>query len=197
MVGWDVALERFASLAQAASADWMLVGGAASAVHGVGLKPGDVDVSARTVADVVELASVLPPVDAVTGDSELDPETFLSTERRPLLSFDGGTWTFGRWVLAGEKVEIAHIAADHSRLHETVGGEVWRHRQWCAWRAIQLPIVPLEVQLATMLRRGLTDRGRAAAARLRERGHDPDLLRRALEDQDVDASEADLAGTGA
>jgi hypothetical protein len=192
--GWEVALERFATLAAATSADWMLVGSAASAVHGVGLQPGDIDVLARSAADVSTLASVLPPAEAGASDPHLDPETFLSTAHEPVATFEDGTWTFGRWLLEGVRVEVAHIAADDGRLHETTGSAVWRHRQTAAWRGIRLPIVPLEVQLATMLGRGLTDRARAAAARLHERGHDPGLLRRALEDQGVDLSHADIGG---
>lgn len=194
MAGWLAALERFAGLAATTSADWMLVGSAASAVHGVDLQPGDVDLLAHTAADVFELAAVLPPAEAVADQLKIDPKTFLSTKSQSVVTFGEGAWTFGRWLLDGTKVEVAHIAGDDGLLHETSGREIWRNRQWIAWRGIQLPIVPLEVQLATMLSRDLTNRSEAAKARLRERGYDADLLIKAHTDQGVASPGLDIPG---
>lgn len=190
MVRWLVALERVADLVAGTSADWMLVGSAASAVHGVDLQPGDVDILAHTAADVFEVAAVLPAAEAAATDRETDPQTFLSSRSQPVITF--GEWTLGRWLVDGEKVEVAHIAGDDGLLQETGGSEIWRHRQWMPWQGYQLPIVPLEVQLATMLSRGLTVRSRAAVARLRERGHDRALLAKALSDKALDSSGLEL-----
>jgi hypothetical protein len=185
MAEWLAALERFACLAATTSAEWMLVGSAASAVHGVDVQPGDVDLLAHTPADVFELAAVLPPAQGVADQSEIDPRTFLSTRSRSVVTFGDGAWTFGRWLLNGARVEVAHITGDDGLLRETSGREIWRHRQWMAWRGIQLPIVPLEVQLATMLSRDQTNRSQAARTRLQERGYDPDLLLKALAAQGI------------
>ncbi len=181
---WPTALQHFAQLAETTSAQWMLVGSAASAVHGVDLSPGDIDVLARTPKDVTTLAAVLPSRDLpVRGD--LDPQTFLSTKDEPVVRFGGG-WTFGRWFLDGETVEAAHIAGVHGRLTETSGREVWRHRRLIRWRGRLLPIVPLEVQLVTMVSRELDERVRAAAECLRHNGYDEHLVRRAARDRGLD-----------
>ncbi|MDQ2846327.1 MAG: hypothetical protein M3Y77_08245, partial [Actinomycetota bacterium] len=157
MTDWRAALQQFAGLAATTSAEWMLVGSAASAVHGVELSPGDIDVLARTPNDVVKLVAVLPSLD-MPGQLDVDPQTFVSTTEQPVITFGG--WTFGRWFLDGETVELAHIAGVHRGLTEN-GGDVWRLRRLVRWRGNLLPIVPLEVQLATMLSRKLDERSRA------------------------------------
>lgn len=68
MAGWAAALEYFSDLAATTSADWMLVGRAASAVHGVGLQLGDVDLLATGVnSDVCWLRSLTAPCRARAG----------------------------------------------------------------------------------------------------------------------------------
>lgn len=189
MTDWRTALQHFARLAATASAEWMLVGSAASAVHGVELSPGDIDVLARTANDVVKLAAVLPSLD-MPGQLDVDPQTFVSTTEQPVITFGG--WTFGRWFLDGDTVELAHIAGVYGRLTES-GGEVWGQRRLVRWRGNLLPIVPLEVQLATMLGRGLDECSQAAAECLRRNGYDERLLHRAVRDRGIDP--ASLPGT--
>lgn len=183
MTDWRTALQHFAGLAATTSAEWMLVGSAASAVHGVELSPSDIDVLARTANDVTKLAAVLPSL-AIPGQ-DVDPHTFLSTTERPVVTFGGG-WTFGRWFLDGATVEVAHIAGVHGRLTETSGSEVWRQRRLVRWRGNLLPLVPLEVQLATMLGRELDQRSRATAECLRRNGYNEAMLQRAMRDRGID-----------
>ncbi|MGI8416802.1 MAG: hypothetical protein ACR2P2_11485 [Nakamurella sp.] len=194
MTDWRTSLQHFAGLAATTSAEWMLVGSGASAVHGVELSPGDIDVLARTANDVTKLAAVLPSLELpsleLPGQQDLDPQTFRSSTERPLLTFGG--WTFGRWFLDEGTVEVAHIAGVHRGLTEN-GGEVWRHRRLVRWRGNLLPIVPLEIQLATMLSRQLDDRSQASAECLRHNGYDAALLRLALRDRGIDP--ASLPGT--
>ncbi|MDQ2846900.1 MAG: hypothetical protein M3Y77_11230, partial [Actinomycetota bacterium] len=66
------------------------------------------------------------------------------------------------------------------------GGDVWRLRRLVRWRGNLLPIVPLEVQLATMLSRKLDERSRAAAECLHRNGYDEALLQRAMLDRGID-----------
>lgn len=129
MTGWCEALGAFADAAADTGAQWMLVGSAASAVHGVPLVPNDVDISARAGDDVAALAKVLTPV-ASTEGPDLDPRTFLSTPSQPVVTFGDDTWTFGRWLMGGTKVEIASIASGGGQLLETTGADIWNHRQF-------------------------------------------------------------------
>ncbi|MDQ2739011.1 MAG: hypothetical protein M3Y35_10465, partial [Actinomycetota bacterium] len=66
------------------------------------------------------------------------------------------------------------------------GGDVWRLRRLVRWRGNLLPIVPLEVQLATMLSRKLDERSRATAKCLHRNGYDEALLQRAMLDRGID-----------
>lgn len=152
---WVGALLRFAELVHPLAVDWMLVGSAATAVRGVELDPGDLDVLVRGPQDVGRIAAVMPALE--DDDGELDPERFLSSKVRPTITFDSGSWTFGRWHLGEVKVEVAHISAPESepyQLIETMGDLVWLERQIIDLEGTQIPIVPLEVQIATMVARG-------------------------------------------
>lgn len=73
---------------------------------------------------------------------------------------DQDRWTFGRWLVCDIQVELAHIDRPGvgPLLLETAGDAVWSSERVLSWRGIEIPIVPLEVQIATMLTRGQDDR---------------------------------------
>jgi hypothetical protein len=93
------------------------------------LEPGDLDVLVRGAGDVERIASAMPSVADEHEDDE--PARFLSTERRPLLVFGGGSWVLRRWSLGDVKLEVAYIRtepSEHSRLLETAGALIWAER---------------------------------------------------------------------
>jgi len=137
--------------------------------------PNDIDISVRRAADVSKLATVLKPAEP-PDDPVLDPRTFLSTTEQPVITFANDTWTLGRWLIGGTKVEVAHILSDDDLVVETSGAAVWRYRQSVDWRDRNVPIMPLEVQLATMLIRELPARVHAAAERPRLAATMPNFL---------------------
>jgi hypothetical protein len=186
-IRWVSELQHFATLVQPLGVQWMLVGSSATAVRGVPLAPGDLDVLVRAPHDVTAVAAVMPSIE--DREVNADPATFLSTKARPVLEFANGTWFLGRWHLNDVEVEVAHIRSsrqEQDRLLETSGEAVWHRCESVEVLGMRIPIVPLEVQMATMLARGQHDRlshvmQAGAASHL-----NGELLRAALHDQGFD-----------
>lgn len=183
-VPWMGALSRFARLVQHVGAEWMLVGSAATAVRGVDLVPGDLDALVRAALDVESIAAVMPSSD--DDDGNADPASFLSSTARPVLRFANGRWALGRWHLGGVEVEVAHIHSagrERDRLIETAGDRIWRKRESVDLLGSRIPIVPLEVQIATMVVRAQDERLLRVMRVVAETGLRQDLLREALRDR--------------
>ena len=184
MERWPEALEEVVDRLEGSETGWMLVGSAATALHGVAITPGDFDVLVRDPADVRRAAGALPSPE--TTSRHRDPGEWLSSVPEPILEFgEGSRWTFGRWVIRGVRVEVANIEdpAAAGRLIETTGALVWEARSSVLWRGRSVPVIPLEVQIATMLVRGQSDRLTAVAAVPDRNSLDRRLLRRALRDR--------------
>lgn len=184
---WEASLLEAIARLRPLRVDWMLVGSAGTAVHGAQIQPVDIDILLRRADDVASVAQSMP--NRVDPSPSSDPEEWLSTAHQPVLRFgtENDRWTFGRWVLAGMVVEVAHIAASGAEglLIETLGEQVWRVRTWVVWRGQRLPVVPLEVQLASMVARGQDERlARAISSRAPTRLNRL-LLRRALDDRKI------------
>ncbi|WP_454149038.1 hypothetical protein [Microbacterium lacticum] len=114
-------------------------------------------------------------------------DEFLSAPDRPLLATPDGSWLFGRWWIDGGKLEVARIRIDipPSSVVETMGSGVWMTRRSVDWRGRDVPVVPLEVQLATVVLRGQIGREHAIRARLAEQGTDQTLLAQAFADRGI------------
>jgi hypothetical protein len=174
---WERSLITVLELMSDSAAEWMVVGSAATALQGVSIDPGDIDILARHPRDVNTIAALLGTYVAETSPST-DHEDFLSTSASPTTTSGDGVWTFGRWWVSGTKVEVAHIADDpgSGAVIETAGHEVWRHRRNIHWRGFDVSVVPLEIQLATSRSRALTYRPDAIAQFLAVHGEDSELL---------------------
>lgn len=160
----------------------MLVGSAATRLHGADVDPADVDilVHPETPDDaLLRLAGALSD-HVVDGPASQNLEHFMSTRDQSLLA--AGAWLFGRWMIDGCKLEVARIQepVDPSSLLETHGLVIWSFREDIEWRGRSLPVVPLEVQLATVVVRGQTEREKTVRAALTERGYDHELQERAM-----------------
>jgi len=180
--GWSDALRELAVRLAGTNVEWMLIGSAATALHGAAIEPGDLDVAVSTSAGVRTAATVLP---SRTDRSSPADAVWFSSLAEPTMTFvDPGDarWTFGRWTLAGVRVELAHIdsPAPAALLVETPAAAVWDERLVIDWNGTQIPVVPVEVQLATMLSRDQPDRLQATLAAVDPASLDVDLLRRAL-----------------
>jgi hypothetical protein len=168
--------------------EWMLLGSAATALRGVAVVPGDIDIAVLTADDIVRAAAVLPTPDVAAVESEeFVPADWISTVRQPVRRFGGGEerWAFGRWFVDGIKVELAHIDAPAvaGLMIETRAPLVWYEREILECHGQHIPTVPIEVQLATMVARGQDDRIAATIATVEL---NVPLLRRAISDKQVE-----------
>lgn len=119
---WSTTLATVAEHLNGNRIDWMLLGSAATALRGVPIIPGDIDIALLTANDVTRAATVLPtpdPPDAPELDESGVPPDWISTTAEPARHFAhaGEQWTFGRWFIDGVKVELAHIDIDTTRLN--------------------------------------------------------------------------------
>ena len=181
MSDWQHALSIFADAAPD-DVRWMLVGSAATRLHGADVDPADVDilVHPETPDDaLLRLASCLSD-HAVDGPASQSLEHFMSARDQSLLA--AGAWLFGRWMIDGYKLEVARIRepVDPLSLLETQGLVIWSVREVVQWRGRSVPVVPLEVQLATVVLRGQAEREESVRAALTERGFDHELQERAM-----------------
>lgn len=186
---WMDALEMVAVRLNRAGVDWMLVGSAATAIRGVEIEPGDLDIALPTPAAVYAAAHHFPSRTDKPPTS--DPDGWYSSVAQPVRDFTdhaGSRWVFGRWTIDGVKVELAHIDRPGTAdlLVETFGQAVWAARGVLAWQRTQVPVVPIETQLVTMMLREQYERLEATLSTV---GLDVDIamLRRAITDRQTEA----------
>jgi hypothetical protein len=179
---WTTTLATVAQHLNNARIDWMLLGSAATALRGVAIVPGDIDIAVRTPDDIAHAAAVLP-----TPSESTDSNLWFSTLTQPALQWGDADerWHFGRWMINDVKVELAHIGAPAvaELMVETRGPLVWHERQTLTCDGHPVPTVPTEVQLATMMARQQDARIAATIAALDRTSLDVQLLRRAIADK--------------
>ena len=167
----------------------MLVGSTATRLQGVAIDPGDVDVLIHPDTSDSDMTAIAAEFTRHANETTVsdDPDRFLSTQYQPLIATPDGAWLFGRWMVDGCKLEIARIRVETEpgALLETMGTGVWSVRRQVSWRGVVVPVVPLEVQLATSVSRGLTQRADAVRKYLLDYGVDQALLEKALADRGV------------
>lgn len=190
MRAWERTLEAVARRLNDAQIEWMLVGSAATALRGAAITPGDIDVLLPTAAAVRTAAVQFPcRPDRWLDD---DPATWHSSVCQPVLTWEHELtrWTFARWTIEGTKVELAHLDSPDAdnRLSETHGAAVWSVLETLTWRGVSLPMVPIEVQIATMISRGQEGRLDAVLSAVGAHDLDRGLLSRALAHRRIDAS---------
>jgi hypothetical protein len=175
-------LATVAERLNSARIDWMLLGSAATALRGIAIVPGDIDIAVLAPDGVARAATVLP-----TPSESTDSNLWFSTLTQPALQWGDADerWHFGRWMINDVKVELAHIDAPAvaELLVETRGPLVWRERETLSCHGHPVPTVPIEVQLATMMSRRQDDRIDVTIAALDRTSLDVQLLRRAIADK--------------
>src|SRR5687767_10979519 len=128
---WIAVLATVAEQLNESHIEWMLVGSAATALRGAAIVPGDIDIAVLEAADVARAATVLPTPNGPLVGSH-DPADWVSTAAEPTLRFEhaGERWTFGKWMIDGVKVEVAHIDAPvvAALMIETRALLVWHER---------------------------------------------------------------------
>lgn len=182
---WSAALTFTAEILNRNRIPWMLVGSGATALRGAAIMPGDLDIAVNSAADLAQAARLMPTPDVEIPQDPV-PEWF-STTSAPTLSFGGANeeWTFGRWIIEGFRVEIAHIESPGTATLylETRSPLSWSDREILHCSGHDIPTVPIEPQLATMMARGQAERIEATLAVVDVGLLDRSRLRRAIDDK--------------
>jgi hypothetical protein len=171
---------------------WVVVGSTATALQGCGVTPHDLDLLTQEPASVSRFAELLAPFAA----AESSESFFLSTRAVPVYvgPMGGMDWHFGRWMIGGLSVEVAHIAAPEG--HPALQGDgvwecgpaIWPHIRRASFEGYSVPVVPLEIQVQANFVRGHTESGENLLCRVeeiarafREGGYDRALLEWAMD----------------
>jgi hypothetical protein len=181
-----------------------VIGSVASALQGCQVSPRDLDLLAIRPEEVTRFAELMWAYAPKHVAHPTDHADWLSSQETPLsIGPDdyGFVWHFGRWLVDGLKVEMAHIAppegfptsVDRAGIWEA-GPEIWPHIRMVSFGGRRVPVVPLEIQMETSLSRGLEDRVAAIIAVLREGGYDRDLVEMALNGEHMEAFESLMEG---
>jgi hypothetical protein len=138
---WPLVLRRFVRVL-GGDVDWCLVGSGALAVRGIGVTPRDIDV----VVGEDDFEGVAQRL----GDHLVEPVS------------ETDDW-IARWfcrAFLGGRVECVAGIPDwvDSPAPSDFGPLAWSRRDRIAWCGIEVPVPPLDLQLAVARRRGLVDR---------------------------------------
>ncbi|WP_342422077.1 hypothetical protein [Paenibacillus sp. FSL E2-0178] len=184
--------ERYAK--SGADCKWIIVGSVASVLQGAEMTPGDLDLYAQNAGDAAVIASVLEPFSLkVKPPLSWEQPGWLSSIEEPLFtqSFASGfTWTKGKWIIEGFDVEAVHIS-DSAGIPDSEDGagiweggqSIWSYAKQVPFDGYTVPVVPLEIQLESNIRRNRMDRAEAILRVFKDRGYNETLLQKALSDK--------------
>jgi hypothetical protein len=142
-----------------------VVGIASSALRGIVLPVGDVDILARDRATVDELVLAFGSPSATVIETPF------------------GHQYLADHIIGGASVQVStdeSTASGRRRLAECVGDTPWRYYTLVDVAGQPIPVVASELRLASDLMRGRPDRWRPIAAHLRTMGFDVELLSQAV-----------------
>lgn len=210
-IPWQRALEAVLGLAQPLFAGDELpcavIGSVASALQGCQVSPRDIDLLAVEPEAVYRFAELMSAHAPACCEHPPGHPEWLSSAEAPLSTGPdtwGFVWHFGRWIVDGVTVEMAHIQApegfptseDGAGIWEA-GPEIWPHLRCMPFAGLRVPVVPLEIQLQTNLSRGLEERAAEIIAVIQMHGYDRELVERALTAEHLQDFEASMMGSGA
>jgi hypothetical protein len=152
--------------------EFRLVGGAASALHGVELSAGDVDLLFRE-QDGVDRSCAALSIDYTV----VEPPSWI----------EDSCQYFASVLVGGARVELSTVEL-HTDLDtmECFGPGPWTHFDHVACGEIVVPVVAEELRLVTEVARGREARWSAIARFLGDRGGDVELVQRGLADHGID-----------
>jgi hypothetical protein len=207
-MSWELALKTVIRVAEPLfSGDKPLcavIGSVASILQGCQLVPRDLDLLASRPEEVIRFAELMWAYAPRHAEKPTDHPDWLSSEEEPLsIGPDdyGFLWHFGRWLVDGVKVEMAHIVApegfrtsvDGAGIWEA-GPEIWPQIRKVPFAGYHVPVVPLEIQLQTSMSRGMEERTAEIITVLQQSSYDPDLVQTALSTEHRKAFDALMHG---
>ncbi|WP_240417044.1 hypothetical protein [Paenibacillus periandrae] len=193
MKDWEEALTTFCKLYfnSGMQIDWILVGSVGSVIQGADMNPNDIDIYTKDWVGVEQLAGLLEPFQLdEKSDLPYHDANWLSSKEEPYhtQTFSTGfTWTKGRWRVNSFLLEVVHIS-ESAGIPDSEDGEgiweggkyIWNKARYVDFDHIRIPLIPLEIQLESNLRRKRQDRIDAIMHALKAGGLDEELLNKAL-----------------
>jgi hypothetical protein len=206
-VAWPAALEQVLQLIDEPLAgegvQWAVIGSAASALQGCRVEPNDLDLLAARPDGVYRFAELMAAHTPATCAYPPAHTNWHSSAALPVRVGSGPAGfrrTIGRWYVAGFKVEMAHLAAEAEKPPFSnkggileFGPEIWPFVRRVSFAGYRVPVAPLEIQIESLLSRGLSERVEAVARVFREKGYDRALLQRSLSHEHLELIEGLLS----
>ncbi|WP_239616792.1 hypothetical protein [Cohnella mopanensis] len=198
-MSWNKALRTFCERYSQSNLDckWIVVGSVSSVLQNAEIIPNDLDIYVQDIEDVIKIATLLEPFSRVTR-SELSyfDADWLSSIDEPYFTqtFSSGfTWTKGKWEIDDFSVEVVQIS-DSAGIPDSVTGDgiweggkyIWTHAKFIDFEHYTIPVVPLEIQLESNMRRNRQDRVDAIVDALRTNGFDRELLNKVISDKNCE-----------
>lgn len=192
-MSWSDALKTFCAMYYGTNhkARWILVGSAASVLQGAEMEPNDIDIYTNSLEDVAELSNLMGQYHQERPSSyPLYHKEWFSSITEPYRTEtypSGFSWTKGRWRIGTFPLEVVHIS-DSGGIPDSVDGDgiweggryIWPYAKQLSFFGYTVPVVPLEIQLESNLRRSREDRARKIAEALKKYGCDEALLAKAI-----------------
>lgn len=190
---WKQALKTFCDLYSESKLTnkWIIVGSVGSVLQKAIMIPNDLDIYVQNIEDVKDIAQLLKEFNLKTKSdlSYFDVE-WLSSNEEPYFtqSFSSGfTWTKGKWKIQDFSVEVVQIS-NSAGIPDSDTGEgiweggkyIWELMKYVEFENHEIPVVPLEIQLESNIRRNRQNRIDAILNALITYDYDKDLLRKAL-----------------
>lgn len=193
MGNWEEALNTYCEIYYQSGKkfDWIVVGSVGSVLQGAVMEPNDIDIYTKDVQGIEAISNLLSHFQ-LERKSELsqNDSNWLSSIEEPYFTqtFDSGfTWTKGRWKINSFYLEAVCISNSAGIPDSELGGGIWEGGKfiWELARYVNfiehtVPVVPLEIQLESNLRRKRQDRRDTIVTALNTFGHDQELLNKAL-----------------
>ena len=174
--GWRMALQHAVVRLADTRIEWLVIGSAASALQGGEIEPRDVDLLFRTREDLMAFVRKMHGLTPSSPEAPLSVEDWRSSQAQPIKTetFPGAfTWHKAAWDIEGVRLDATAI--ENNGVPDSLHGDgVWEggdHVWSFVTRAQDLPVVALEVQLESCLRRDLDSRARAIAVCLQHSGY--------------------------
>lgn len=190
---WKQALKTFCDLYSESKLtnQWIVVGSVGSVLQKAIMIPNDLDIYVRKIEDVKDIAQLLKAFNLKTkSDLSYSDVGWLSSNEEPFFtqSFSSGfTWTKGKWKIQDFTVEVVQISNSAGIPDSDTGEGIWEGGKyiWELMKCVkfenhEIPVVPLEIQLESNIRRNRQDRIDAILNALMTYGHDMELFKKAL-----------------
>ena len=192
MSDWQTALTKICKMYSKSDVEieWILVGSVASVLQGCEMTPGDIDIYVKNQEGVEQFALLLEQYSLCTKSEAADRNNWFSSVEEPTYTetFPSGfTWTKGRWMIEEMEVEVVNISQS-AGIPDSLDGDgiweggkyIWAFSKNLDFGSLTVPVVPLEIQLESNLRRNREERIDAIIKKLKTNGYNEAFISKAL-----------------